>query len=124
MAEVLSNQRPPYTVRGGVFDVLKESQGDMLAADNLETRRAMEIFQESENVDIDPAAGVALATLINAIRAGQIERNAIVLLHITGGGRHKRHSEERLLAVEPDLQVEESEILAERTVEKMLRLFQ
>src|SRR6185312_7203138 len=28
-AHVLSNQQPPYSVRGGVFDVLNESQGDM-----------------------------------------------------------------------------------------------
>ncbi len=122
-AEVLSNQRPPYSVRGGVFDVLKESQGDMLAADNLATRRAMELFLESEGVDIDPAAGVALATLISAATTGQIERGAFILLHVTGGGWHKRASEKRLLAVGPDLQIEESEILAREAVEKVVGLF-
>jgi cysteate synthase len=124
VADVLSNQRPPYSLRGGVFEVLKQSQGDMLAADNLETRHAMELFQESEGVDIDPAAGVALATLINATRCGQIDREAVVLLHVTGGGWNKRRLEKSLLAVLPDLQIEEYEILTEETVEKVVGLFQ
>jgi hypothetical protein len=39
-AHVLSNRRPPYAVRGGVYDILTETRGDMLAADNLEVLHA------------------------------------------------------------------------------------
>src|SRR5581483_570653 len=56
-ADVLSNQRPPYSIKGGVFEALQESQGDMLVADNLEVRQAMKLFEDSEGIDIDPAAG-------------------------------------------------------------------
>jgi cysteate synthase len=124
VADVLSNQRPPYTITGGVFDALEESQGDMLVATNHETRQAMGLFQECEGVDIDPAAGVALATLIDAAERGQVDRQALILLHVTGGGWGKRGLEKSLLMVEPDLCVEESEVLVKKTVEKVVQLFQ
>jgi cysteate synthase len=122
-AEVLSNQRPPYSVRGGVFDALKESLGDMLVANNLETWSAMNLFQDCEAVDIDPAAGVALATLIKATMNDQVERDGLVLLHVTGGGWNQRALDKKLLAAKPDLQIEESELLEEKTVEKVVGLF-
>ena len=122
VADVLSNQRPPYAVRGGVYDVLKESLGDMCVANNVETLQAMNLFQEYEGVDIDPAAGVALATLITAVTSGQLEREALVLLHITGG-RHKHSPDKRQVVVGPDFQINESEILASKTMERVVNLF-
>ncbi len=56
-AQVLSNQRPPYAIRGGVYDVLIESQGEMSVAENNDVSRAMALFQEAEGIDIDPARG-------------------------------------------------------------------
>lgn len=124
VASVLSNQRPPYSLKGGVFDVLMESQGNMLAANNTEALSAIDLFQESQGVDIDPAAGVALATLIKAAAQEQIDREALILLHITGGGRNRRRLDKRLLPVEPDLELDEHEIDTEKAVEKIVRLFQ
>lgn len=123
VADVLSNQRPPYGVKGGVFDVLKESQGDMLVAENLETLQAIELFKESEGVDIDPAAGVALATLIKATRHELIDFKALVLLHITGGRHYECRLNRRLLPVEPTLQLYEHEVFTEETLEKVVGLF-
>ena len=40
------------------------SRGDMLVATNQETLAASRLFNQSEGIDIDPAAAVALATLI------------------------------------------------------------
>ncbi len=120
---VLSNQRPPYSVRGGVFDVLQESQGDMLVADNLETHQAMRFFEECEGIDIDPAAGVAFATLLKATMSGQVERDAMVLLHITGGGWHKSQLGQELYFIRPDLEIEVSTMFAEETLEKIVGLF-
>ena len=68
VASVLSNRRPPYSAAGGVFDVLTESDGDILAASNYETLRSVKFFEDVEGIDIDPAAGVALATLLRAVR--------------------------------------------------------
>jgi cysteate synthase len=124
VARVLSNQKPPYSVRGGVFEVLQESQGDMLVATNRETLQAMKLFEDSEGVDIDPAAGVALASLLKAVRSGWIEREVLVLLHITGGGWQKRRVEKKWLSIEPALEIEVSAMLAEETIKKVAGLFE
>lgn len=124
IAHVLSNQRPPYSIRGGVYDALQESQGDMLAADNHEALRAMSIFQESEGIDIDPAAGVAFATLLHESASGHIDRDALVLLNITGGGWKRRCDDCTLVPVEPALQIKAHELALEQTVENIVGLFQ
>lgn len=121
-ADVLSNQRPPYAVKGGVFDVLQESRGDMLIADNFEVLQAMKLFEDSEGIDIDPAGGVALATLLKAAKSSQIERDALILLHITGGGWRRHQLEEELCPIKPDLQVEEAALLTKETTKKIARL--
>jgi cysteate synthase len=123
MAQVLSNLRPPYAVAGGVYDVLTESQGDMLIAGNRETRRAMDLFQQAEGIDIDAAAGVALATLTQARREGRIERDALVLLNITGGGWCKMSMTARMRPVQPDVLIDEREIHTQAALERVLRLF-
>jgi cysteate synthase len=123
VADVLSNQRPPYSLRGGVFDVLMESQGNMLAASNREALHATALFQEIEGVDIEPAAGIALATLVEAAAQGEIEREAHILLHITGGGWHKRKLDKKLLPLKPSLELDECEIGTETALEKITELF-
>jgi cysteate synthase len=121
-AAVLSNQCPPYAVKGGVFDALSESQGDMLFANNLEAMQAMALFQESEGVEIEPAAGVAFASLLKAIRDDRIDRHAFVLLHITGG-RCQDYINRTLYLVEPTLQLTENELSMPKTLEKLVGLF-
>lgn len=123
VADVLSNRQPPYSVKGGVFDVLTESQGDMLIANNLQTISAIELFKETEGVHIEPAAGVALATLHKAVTDEQIDRTAIILLHITGGRWHQDQLNQRLIPVEPSLCLDEQALFAPETLEKVIGLF-
>jgi cysteate synthase len=122
-AHVLSNRRPAYSVRGGIFDALTESQGDMLTADNLEALHAKQLFEETEGIDIDPAGAVAFASLLKAARDGGIEREALVLLNITGGGRHRQQMEKKLIAARPALELDEKEILLDETLERLVGLF-
>ena len=122
-AHVLSNRRPAYSVRGGVFDALTETGGDMLTADNLETLHAKQLFEEIEGIDIDPAGAVALATLIKAARYHGIEREAMVLLNITGGGRHRQQLDRELIAAQPVLELDEKEILLDETLQRVAGLF-
>ncbi|PYS24492.1 MAG: cysteate synthase [Acidobacteria bacterium] len=122
-AHVLSNRRPPYAVRGGVCDILRASRGDMLVADNLEAQDASRLFEESEGIDIDPAGAVAFATLLKVARCDQIERDAHVLLHITGGGWRRRSLDHRLVSAHPELQFDETQILAQETLDKVAGLF-
>jgi len=123
LATVLSNQRPPYSIAGGVFDVLTESQGGMSAVENREVSEAMGMFERCEGIDIEPAAGVALAALGRAAKSGEIGRDATVLLHITGGGAGKRASERALLSVQPDLKIRLTELGTSGTLEKACALF-
>ena len=122
-AHVLSNRRPAYSVRGGIFDALTETQGDMLTADNFEAIHAKQLFEETEGIDIDPAGAVAFASLLKAARDGGIEREALVLLNITGGGRHRQQMEKKLIAARPTLELDEKEILLDETLERLVDLF-
>lgn len=122
-AHVLSNRQPPYSVRGGVYDVLTETRGDMIAADNSETIYAARLFEEAEGIEIDPAAAVAFASLLKVSNGGLIPRDAHVLLNVTGGGWYRMASDKKLHPARPDLQVTESEVNTEQIVEKVAALF-
>ncbi len=88
MAKVLSNRNPPYSIAGGLYDALKATNGDVLKVSNVEVCRAIQLFSKSENVDINPASAVAVASLLNKVKDGTISRDATVLLNITGGGEN------------------------------------
>jgi cysteate synthase len=122
-AKVLSNRRPPYAVKGGVLDVLRQSNGLMFAIDNLRVRQAGRLFRECEAIDIDPAGAVALASLIEAVMLNLVERNAVVMLHITGGGWVKRSEDKNLKEVSPDIEVNADDILSNRTLDDICGLF-
>ena len=122
-APVLSNMNPPYSIQGGVFDVLRETGGDMLVADNEEALRAALLFEEAEGIDIDAAAGVAFASLLKAAREQQVDSRAQILLHITGSGWRARATLGKPVEARPSLVVEASEIGAEETLEQVAALF-
>lgn len=122
-APVLSNRRPAYSITGGVFDVLTDAGGDMFTADNLEALHAKQLFEETEGIDIDPASAVAFATLLKAARYDGIERDALVLLNITGGGRDRQLLDKKLIAARPALELTVTEILTDEAAEEIAGLF-
>ena len=75
-AKVLSNRRPPYGITGGLYDALKATGGEFFVATNAMARKARKLFKELEGVDIYSASGVALASLVNAVAAGKIEKSS------------------------------------------------
>jgi len=85
-SKVLANRKPPYSIPGGLYDALSDTGGYMDYATNDELERAKRLFEELEGIDIDPAAGVATASLINNVRTGKIDPQAVIMLNITGGG--------------------------------------
>jgi cysteate synthase len=123
VAPVLSNLKPPYSTKGGVFDILSESRGDMVSATNAEALTAARFFCECEGIDIDPAAGVAVATLLKACRQRRIEPSATVLLHITGAGSQRRERDYRLIAAEPALRIDRQVLGHEAAVISVMNLF-
>ncbi|MFE5561700.1 cysteate synthase [Streptomyces sp. NPDC056544] len=100
-APELTTRTPPYAVRGGVRDVLRESGGLFATADSTETAAAQNLFRTIEGVDIEAPAGVALACLRQAAAQGRIARDATVLLHVTGGGRLRYAADHRLYPAQP-----------------------
>ncbi len=100
-AKVLSNRKPPYTVTGGLFDAMKEAGGDVLAATNEEAAEAAELFERLEGNDIHPAAAVATATLINAVKDGIVNKDDCIMLNITGGGEKRIKREKDIMYLKP-----------------------
>lgn len=88
-AKVLSNRKPPYSIIGGLFDALTATNGEILAANNTEAEKASQLFLETEGNDISPAAAVAVATLMESVNNGKVEKDATIMLNITGGGEQK-----------------------------------
>ncbi len=100
-AKVLSNRKPPYGIRGGLYDALKATNGEILVATNAQARKAKELFKELEGIDIYSAAGVATATLIKAVADGKVEKDATIMLNITGGGEELMRRECTVWNLEP-----------------------
>lgn len=102
-AKVLSNRKPPYGIKGGLYDALVATGGDVLAVTNEEARAAAATFTRLEGIDIEPAAAVALASLEQAARAGRVERDAVIMLNITGGGIARYREEHPVVMQRPCL---------------------
>ncbi|HVP19471.1 MAG TPA: cysteate synthase [Spirochaetia bacterium] len=102
-AQVLANRNPPYSLAGGLYDALRESGGFMYRVSNEDSERAGRLFAERELIDIDPAAEVAVASLIQARSAGRVRSGDLVALNITGGGRSKLQAHREVEQLTPDV---------------------
>ncbi|MDE5416968.1 cysteate synthase [Labilibaculum sp. DW002] len=100
-AKVLSNRKPPYPIAGGLFDAMKDAGGDVLVATNEEAIEAGKLFLETEGNDIHPAAAVAVATLIKEAKVGNLDKDACVMLNITGGGEERIKREKEVIYLKP-----------------------
>ena len=100
-APVLSNRKPPYALAGGLYDALKDTDGDILAVSNDEARAAKALFLDTEGRDIYSAAGVALASLVQAVRNNKVKPDDVVMLNITGGGEKEFQQAHQLHYLEP-----------------------
>ncbi len=104
-ADVLTNRHPPWGIRGGVRDALAASGGRMYAVANEDARSAGRLFLETEEIDLDPAAAVAVASLARAVEKGFISPEKRVLLNVTGGGYARAAEDLDRYPVEPFLRV-------------------
>ena len=115
-AKVLSNRRPPYGIVGGLYDALKDTDGEIFAITNAATKKAATLFEQTEGCDIHPAAAVATASLIKAVAEGKVDKTKIVMLNITGGGERKAKEGKELWYLKPthvfSLTPDESDVIA------------
>ncbi len=102
-APVLSNRRPPYSIKGGVFDALTDSGGTMYSVSNEAAGRAGYLFEKLEGCDLAPAAEVAVAGLMRAIELKNIDEEDIIALNITGGGRKILEKAGKIRLLKPDI---------------------
>jgi cysteate synthase len=114
---VLSTRYPAYSIKGGVFDALTATGGLMYGIRNEEVYKAMEIFEAKEGVDVVPAAGVAVAALINAVGEKKVDKNDAILLNITGGGEKRVEKEKMIFDIEP---LVISKKITEKEIEELL----
>lgn len=97
LAKVLSNRKPPYSIYGGLYDALKDSKGEVLLVNNEDAMAAAKLFEDTEGIDIHIAASVAVASLKAVTESGKVEKNALIMLNITGGGETRFASETKQL---------------------------
>ena len=120
-AKVLSNRRPPYSIKGGLYDALCDAGGDVECATNDDIAAMQQLFLETEGIDIHEAAAVALQGMINAFEAGKLPREAVAMLNITGGGQARFQQEHECWYLKPNLIGNASD---PGIVEKIEKLFQ
>lgn len=112
LGKVLSNRKPPYSLAGGLFDVLEKSGGDMFKVSNDEIVSWVVKYFSLEGYDLFPASACAVSSLKQALDAGIVKHDETVMLNVTGGGmlgatRKGFILKEPDLILSPDLPAEE-----------------
>jgi cysteate synthase len=115
-ADILSNREPPYSVPGGVYDALCATNGSMYAITNDEAKNAVNLFEELEGIDIFPPAGVAVASLIEAVDAGKVKKDEYIVLNITGGGVKRVEQDHYLYKIEQSAYAENANVPLEEII--------
>lgn len=121
LAKVLSNRKPPYGIAGGLYDILTESGGDVLLADNNDIMYWMIQFRNLEGYELLPAACVAVASLAKAVEEGKVSKDDYIMLNCTGGGTLAAMSKGYCFK-ESDLEIS-PELPASEIIEKVKALF-
>ena len=102
IAKVLTNRKPPYSIAGGLYDAMKDTDGDFFAVTSEEAVAAGNLFEELDGIAIHPAAAVATASLIQAVENNQLEKDAVIMLNITGGGEKRFKENKEIFYLKPN----------------------
>ncbi|HBL49840.1 MAG TPA: cysteate synthase [Firmicutes bacterium] len=121
IATVLSNRNPPYSMKGGLFDVLTDTNGDVQAYTNGQADEAIKLFQKTEGAVICPEGGIALASLISHVKNMQVNKDDVIMLNITGGGFDRIKEELKIQPLKPTVVIDKKDFNTE-TVEKQMRM--
>ena len=121
LAKVLSNREPPYSIAGGLYDVLKQSNGDFFLASNNDIIYWLMQFRNREGYDLLPAACTAVAALAQAVNDGVVKKDDYIMLNCTGGGTLSAMSK-GFVHKDPDL-VLSPDMPADEVVRSVIDLF-
>ena len=100
-ASVLTNRTPPYGIKGGLYDALVDTDGVMYAITRKEALEAKALFESLEGIDILPPSAVAVASLLKAVKTGNVGTEDIILLNIAGGGYMRLKEDFTLFQISP-----------------------
>jgi hypothetical protein len=64
-----------------------------------------------------------VASLVKAVTFGRIERDAVVWLHITGGGGKRRMRDKDVVKIKPNLEVKREDVLSSTALDSIRDLF-
>ena len=101
-AKVLSNRKPPYSIAGGLFDAMNDAGGDIYKISNAELDYWKEKYLELEGIDIYSAAAVAVSSLAKAVKEGNVKKDEVIMLNITGGGESLTKEHHEVFYAKPD----------------------
>ena len=113
-AFVLTNRHPPFGIHGGVYDAMKSCKGSQFyKITNEEAKNAADIFEKLEGYSVDPAAAIAIASLIKAVELKRVGKDEVIILNVTGGGKKeldKKFEKQGLLYLKPFKEISIDEI--------------
>ncbi|MCL7413360.1 MAG: cysteate synthase [ANME-2 cluster archaeon] len=109
-ADVLSNRHPPYSIPGGVYDALIDTNGTMYGISTHEAQQAKALFERSEGIDIVAPAAVGVAGLVKAVEEDALNRDDLILLNITGGGVERLKEDFTLHHLQPEFKLDSPDI--------------
>lgn len=123
-AKVLSNRKPPYSLAGGLYDALADTDGKMYKVSNEELVKWQQDFERTEGYDIYSAASVAVASLHQAVENGDVKADDIIMLNITGGGEKKAKAMlgDKIFYAKPHLVINPDED-ADKIIEQVEKLY-
>lgn len=107
--DVLFNRKPPFSIPGGVKDALEATKGEVYGITDALAGKAKRLFEQSEEIDILNAPGIAVAALEQAVQAGAVSPDDIILLNITGGGVARIKEDYNQYMLQPDVTVSQWE---------------
>ena len=100
---VLFNRNPPYSVFGGVKNILENSNGELIGVTKKDAEIAKSTFEYLENIDISDASSVSVAGIIKLVNNHTIKNSDIVLLNITSGGVLEYQKYNKITILKPNL---------------------
>ena len=112
-SDLLLNKSPCYSPVGGVYDILKQSNGQTYVVEKSDAVAAKKLFEEIEGIDILTPAAVALASLQQALEVGEISSDDCTVLNISGGGTERIAEDFEIAIIEPWLTVSGKDAVTE-----------
>ncbi|MCL7415856.1 MAG: cysteate synthase [ANME-2 cluster archaeon] len=116
-ADVLSNRHPPYSMPGGVYDALTDTNGGVYGISRSEAEQAKALFEDVEGIDIVAPAAVGVAGLVKAVENGTVKKDGLILLNITGGGVDRLKEDYSLYSIQPEFRFDSPDVNIEHLLQ-------